>query len=180
MLLLITLLTGCGSTKSNVATPSNGSNINYSDAKDYFKDLDISKEKLQNGEYVYVRAKGNWSALSMKHGNNYIRAALQKSAEDTISLNKQYFAIVKPNIISNTNGIKINTVKDFNNKCLSSNPLGGGDPCDIVDNGLLSNDGSKMIIKVFDSKPSDISVYSAKDVISDIKKNDDYQKDIAN
>lgn len=176
---LALLVSGCGSTNQQSINQSTTTEKDIKDIKKTYKNCKLSEQELQSDSYIYVKAKGNWSALSMQHGNNYIRAAIQKAAEETIALDKKYFAIVKPDKISNMNGININTIEAFNENCLSKNPFGGSDPCDVVDDGILSNNDSKLLIKVFDDKPEELSVYDAKVVLDTIKSNGNYQENIS-
>jgi hypothetical protein len=65
------------------------------------------------GKYLLVLANGDYSTFSMTKRNNHIVAGIQAAAQDTLSTGYKYFAVVKPNELSNTQGSKINTFIEF-------------------------------------------------------------------
>jgi len=178
-------LTGCGSS-NNVSTPlMNGNNLDTKVLKTMYKDLSISDQELKNGQYILVASKGEYSMLSMKKQNNHILSGIQKAAQDTLDTGNKYFSIIKPNKLASLN---ITTLKEYKDNCLSNNPFGGGDACDVSNDNLLrftlvghylEEAGAKMLIKTYKTKPDNIKVLDAQEILDQLKQNKELQKDIA-
>lgn len=107
--------------------------------------------------------------------NNAITYPLQLAAEKTIESEKQYFAIMTPLEISNMAGIKINTAKEYLEKCANNNFLKSqvwlSNPCRVAGGNLNWPAGGKLLIKMYDDKdrPADTATYDAKEVLAYLK-----------
>jgi len=107
--------------------------------------------------------------------NNAITYPLQLAAEKTIESDKQYFSITAPADISNTAGIKINTAKDYIEKCANNNFAKSlaylTNPCKIAGGNLNYPAGGALNIKMYDDKdrPADIASYDAKAILVYLK-----------
>jgi len=123
----------------------------------------------------------------MKKQNNHIISGIQKASMDTLKSGGKYFEVVAPKVLADK---KLSTYEQFSKECLSSNPFGGSDSCEITDSsfflrtsGILGhfndNDAkAKLLIKTYSVKPSNIAVFDAKEVLDTLKKNDELQKDL--
>jgi hypothetical protein len=180
------LFTGCGS-QDKITTPITGTQIKAKEIKAIWEDTNMSNAELQNGKYFLVLANGDYSMLSMVKRNNHIIAGIQAAAQDTLSNGYKYFAVVKPNELSNIKGSKINTFAEFKNECVSSNPFGGSDSCNISNDSWLKattaighffgDSSAHLLIKVYKEKPTDIEVYDADQLIKDIKQDKSFQEE---
>ena len=107
--------------------------------------------------------------------NNAITYPLQLAAEKTIESGKQYFSITAPIEISNTAGIKINTAKDYIEKCANNNFVKSlaylTNPCRIAGGNLNYPAGGKLDIQMYDDKnrPTNITSYDAKAILTYLK-----------
>lgn len=101
--------------------------------------------------------------------------ALQVAADATLSQNKSYFYIVKPDDISNEKGSMMNTAKEYIEKCTPSSGLmlnvggAGLHKC-----GVAYNTKAMLVIKIVDSQTNEIITYNAKDVVDYLKANGIY------
>ncbi len=184
---IVAVLTGCGNSSKVPSPMMIGKNFNAEAVKEMYKDLDIPKEQLQNGDYIFSRSNGEYSMLSMVKQNNKNKSILQKASEDTLSQGKKYFEVIKPNEL---NKLNINTWKEFDEHCLSSNPLGGGDSCDVTSSSwfvrtsglvghLMDNKAdAQMLIKIYNIKPVGKKVFNAQNVLNEMKKTKDMQENI--
>lgn len=95
--------------------------------------------------------------------NETIAYTLQVAADQTLAKGYTYFAIVKPAEISNTDGIMVNTSKEYLDKCATNNVLKGvfvlHNPCKIAVGSLETPKGGVMEIRMYksqDAKRNDI------------------------
>ena len=120
-----------------------------------------------------------------KRSGGAIFESIQKAALDTLKSNKKYFEVIEPKTLADK---QINTYEQFSKECLSSNPFGGSDPCDITDSSffsrtscmlghLMDNDSkAKLLIKVYNEKPSSTNVFDAKEVLEAMKTKKELQE----
>ncbi|MFA6143881.1 MAG: hypothetical protein WCW84_08095 [Sulfurimonas sp.] len=107
--------------------------------------------------------------------NNAITYPLQLAAEKTIEVDKKYFSITDPMEISNLAGIKVNTAKEYLEKCANNtfaqSLLYLTNPCKVAGGNLNFPAGGKLNIKMYDDKdrPSDIASYDAKVILAYLK-----------
>lgn len=107
--------------------------------------------------------------------NSAITYPLQLAAEKTIETEKQYFSITAPTEISNLAGIKINTAKDYIEKCANNGFTKSlvwlTNPCRVAGGDLNYPAGGKLNIKMYDDKdrPTDIASYDAKAILVYLK-----------
>jgi hypothetical protein len=180
----ITLFTGCGASPAP-STPVNAKDIKIEKLKELYPTLAITQEDLDSGNVLFSGASGDYSMLSMVKQNNHIRSGIQKAALDTINSNKKYFEVIEPKTLADK---KLDNYEQFSKECLSENPFGGSDPCDITDSsfflrtsGVLGHfiDNSataKLLIKIYDQKPSNIKVFDAKEVLEAMKAKEELQE----
>lgn len=182
----ITLFTGCGSSQSP-STPANAKDIKVEELKKMYPTLSITQEDLNSGSILFSGASGDYSMLSMVKQNNHIRSGIQKAALDTLKSNKKYFEVIEPKTLADKN---IDTYELFSKECLSENPFGGSDPCDITDSSFflrtsgvlghfMDNDSeAKLLIKTYDQKPSNIKVFDANEVLNTMKEKEELQENL--
>lgn len=107
--------------------------------------------------------------------NNAITYPLQLAAEKTIESDKQYFSITTPIEISNSAGIKINTAKEYIEKCANNTFAQSlawlSNPCKVAGGNLNYPAGGILNIKMYDDKdrPADIASYDAKAILAYLK-----------
>jgi len=107
--------------------------------------------------------------------NNAIIYPLQLAAEKTIESDKQYFSITAPMEISNSAGVKINTAKEYIEKCANNGFAKSlvwlTNPCRIAGGDLNYPAGGILNIKMYDDKdrPADIASYDAKAILVYLK-----------
>ena len=131
-------------------------------------------QNFQENDYL-VQGVSSFSGYGFVHKkyNNQTYALLQAAADLTISLNKRYFAIVAPDAVSNTQGIMINTPKEFIDKCstnIAKVLIFQKDPCYLHPKGI----GTRMVIRVYDKQPKDVLTYDAYEIIKYLKTNKMY------
>lgn len=183
-LALSLILTGCGSQPAP-KTPVNGKTIQLDKLKKTYPDLQITQSDLDKGNILFCGASGDYSMLSMVKQNNHIRSGIQKAALDTLHSGKKYFEVIEPKTLADKH---ISTYEEFTKECLSTNPFGGSDPCDITDSSfflrtsgmlghLMDNDAkAKLLIKVYDTKPAGIKVFDAKEILEAMKNKKELQE----
>jgi len=177
LIAIVGLLSGCGSSVAPT-TPVNAKDIKIEKLKELYPTLKITQKDLDEGNIIFSGASGDYSMLSMVKQNNHLRSGIQKAALDTLTSNKKYFEVIEPKTLADK---QINTYEQFSKECLSDNPFGGSDPCDITDSSffsrtsgmlghLMDNDSkAKLLIKVYDEKPSSPNVFDAKEVLEAMK-----------
>lgn len=107
--------------------------------------------------------------------NNAITYPLQLAAEKTIEADKQYFSIMSPTEISNLAGIKVNTAKEYIEKCANNSFAKSlvwlTNPCKVAGGSLNYPAGGILNIKMYDDKdrPADIASYDAKAILAYLK-----------
>lgn len=180
----ITLFTGCGASKAP-STPVNAKDIKIEKLKELYPTLAITQEDLDSGSILFSGASGDYSMLSMVKQNNHLRSGIQKAALDTLNSDKKYFEVIEPKTLADK---KLDNYEQFSKECLSENPFGGSDPCDITDSsfflrtsGVLGHfiDNSataKLLIKTYNQKPSNIKVFDAKEVLESMKAKEELQE----
>lgn len=180
----IALLSGCGSAPIP-DTPVNAKDIKIEKLKEVYPSLSITQDDLSAGNIIFSGASGDYSMLSMVKQNNHLRSGIQKAALDTLKSNKKYFEVIEPKTLADK---QISTYEEFSKECLSNNPFGGSDPCDITDSSfflrtsgmlghLMDNDAkAKLLIKIYDEKPIDTNVFNAKELLEDMKAKKELQE----
>lgn len=180
----ITLLSGCGASVAPKA-PVNAKDIKIEKLKELYPTLSITQKDLDDGNIVFSGASGDYSMLSMVKQNNHIRSGIQKAALDTLHSNKKYFTVLEPKTLADK---KLTTYEQFSKECLSDNPFGGSDSCDITNSSFffrtsgvlghfMDNDSkAKLLIKVYDEKPSNIAVFEAKKILESMKAKKELQE----
>lgn len=179
------LFTGCGSNEMPIESTNKKLDLNK--LKEQYPDINITQQDIDNGNILFSAASGDYSMMSMKKQNNHIISGIQKASMDTLKSGGKYFEVVAPKVLADK---KLSTYEQFSKECLSSNPFGGSDTCEITDSsfflrtsGILGhlndNDAkAKLLIKTYSVKPSNIAVFDAKEVLDTLKKNDELQKDL--
>ena len=179
------LFTGCGSNEMPIESTNKKLDLNK--LKEQYPDINITQQDIDNGNILFSAASGDYSMMSMKKQNNHIISGIQKASMDTLKSGGKYFEVVAPKVLADK---KLSTDEQFSKECLSSNPFGGSDSCEITDSsfflrtsGILGhfndNDAkAKLLIKTYSVKPSNIAVFDAKEVLDTLKKNDELQKDL--
>lgn len=180
----ITLLSGCGASVAP-KTPVNAKDIKIEKLKELYPTLSITQKDLNDGNIIFSGASGDYSMLSMVKQNNHIRSGIQKAALDTLTSNKRYFTVLEPKTLADK---KLTTYEQFSKECLSDNPFGGSDSCDITNSSFffrtsgvlghfMDNDSeAKLLIKIYNEKPSNIAVFDAKEVLEAMKVKKDLQE----
>ncbi|MDD3466193.1 MAG: hypothetical protein PHE67_03510 [Campylobacterales bacterium] len=94
-----------------------------------------------------------------------LSAVMQIAAEQTLSTGNRYFAIVKPDKVSNTNGSMMNTMKEFIDKCYPSTVSLNLNKCGVayVGNGSL-------LVRMSKNTSDKYLMYDANEVLSELKK----------
>ncbi|MGB5794153.1 hypothetical protein [Poseidonibacter sp.] len=177
-------MSGCGSNSIPVE-PVNAKSLDINKIKKQYPDINITHEEINKGNILYSSANGDYSMLSMIKQNNHNIVGIQKAALDTINTNQKYFEVIMPKTLAEK---KLSTYKQFSEECLSSNPLGGGDPCDITNSSFFSRTSgivghlldnkatANLLIKTYTEKPSNINVFDAKKVLESLKKENSLQE----
>ena len=102
---------------------------------------------------------------------------MQIAAEQTLATGNRYFAIVKPDKVSNTNGSTMNTMKEFIDKCYPAalSTAFSLNKCDVayVGNG-------SALIRMSKTQSEQYTMYDANEVLSELKKQDFYDADKQN
>ena len=102
-----------------------------------------------------------------------LSATMQVAAEQTLATGNRYFAIVKPDQVSNTKGSMMNTMKEFIDKCY---PSVFGTVFTLGKCGMSNMSTGNMVI-VMAKTPSDkVMMYDANEVIGELKKQDFYDQ----
>ena len=179
------LFTGCGSNEMPIESTNKKLDLNK--LKEQYPDINITQQDIDNGNILFSAASGDYSMMSMKKQNNHIISGIQKASMDTLKSGGKYFEVVAPKVLADK---KLSTYEQFSKECLSSNPFGGSDSCEITDSSfflrtsgmlghIMDNDSkAKLLIKTYSVKPSNIAVFDAKEVLDTLKKNDELQKDL--
>jgi hypothetical protein len=180
------LLTGCGSNNIPME-PVNAKTLELNKLKEQYPNINITQQDIDKGNILYSGASGDYSMMSMKKQNNHIISGIQKASMDTLNSKATYFEVVAPKALADK---KLSTYEQFSKECLSSNPFGGSDPCDITNSSfflrtsgiaghLMDNDATaKLLIKIYTEKPSNIAVFDANEVLDSLKKKDELQKNL--
>jgi hypothetical protein len=180
----MTLLSGCG-TAAMPQTPVNAKDMKIEKLKEVYPNLTITQEDLDAGNILFSGASGDYSMLSMTKQNNHLRSGIQKAALDTLQSNKKYFEVIEPKTLAEK---QLSNYEEFSKECLSSNPFGGSDPCDITNSSfflrtsgmlghLMDNDAkAKLLVKIYDKKPNHTKVFDAKAVLEAMKAKDELQE----
>lgn len=136
--------------------------------------------KIQGKNETRIAAYSSFHAFT-KAGiyNNSMHAVMQQAAEHTLASDKKFFAIVSPAPLSNTNGVLINNMDEMVNKCnvgILTLPFTGS-PCRIHNPG---NQGAWAWIRIamFDKEQNDFLVYNANNIISYLKKENQFDTDL--
>ena len=121
-----------------------------------------------------VDALGEYSSFVHVNLNHSIRAALQVSAELTLSKEMNYFAIIEPMSVSNVNGSMINSTKEFLDKCEFA----------MFENAFSSKCNlhtmprrTQLMIKLYKEQPVNVLTFNAQNVLNDLKQLGYYQTD---
>lgn len=178
------LFTGCG---SNEVPMESAKKLDLNKLKEQYPNINITQQDIDNGNVLFSAASGDYSMMSMKKQNNHIIAGIQKASMDTLKSGGKYFEVIAPKILADK---KLSTYEEFSKECLSSNPFGGSDSCEITDSsfflrtsGILGhlndNDAkAKLLVKTYKVKPSNVAVFDAKEILDSLKKSDELQKDL--
>lgn len=184
LVVIIGLMSGCGSSKA-VSTPVNAKSIKIEKLKEVYPELTITQQDLDSNKIFFSGASGDYSMMSMTKQNNHIRSGIQKAALDTLNSGNKYFEVLEPKKLANK---KLSTYEEFSKECLSNNPFGGSDACDITNSSffgrtsgmlghLMDNAAeAKLLIKVYNQKPSGSTVYDAKQLLETMKSKDELQE----
>jgi hypothetical protein len=177
-------LSGCGSAPMP-DTPVNAKDIKIEKLKEVYPNLTITQEDLSAGNILFSGASGDYSMLTMVKQNNHLRSGIQKAALDTLKSNKKYFEVIEPKTLADK---QLSNYEEFSKECLSNNPFGGSDPCDITDSSfflrtsgmlghLMDNDAkAKLLVKIYDEKPTNIKVFDAKELLEAMKAKKELQE----
>ena len=135
-----------------------------------------SSTDVKNPEYVVKIHNGTGTPSWAANEKEAFLNVLQASATAAIRKGFNYFAIIKPDSISNKKGVLINTADELSQKCIPS-------AFKVLDFGGLHKCGTYGTnavwkIQLFHKRPKDILVYSAKDVINYLKSKDFYDEDL--
>jgi hypothetical protein len=107
------------------------------------------------------------------HLNNTIVHPLQIAAEDAIANGFKYFVIMRPDAIANTNGIMINSVAEYAEKCANNNILKSlivlTNPCNIALFDSKYPIAGRLMVHMYKEQPSAFISYDASSVITDLK-----------
>ena len=178
------LFTGCG---SNEVPMESAKKLDLNKLKEQYPNINITQQDIDNGNVLFSAASGDNSMMSIKKQNNHIIAGIQKASMDTLKSGGKYFEVIAPKILADK---KLSTYEQFSKECLSSNPFGGSDSCEITDSsfflrtsGILGhlndNDAkAKLLVKTYKVKPSNVAVFDAKEILDSLKKSDELQKDL--
>lgn len=177
-------LSGCGSAPMP-DTPVNAKDIKIEKLKEVYPNLTITQEDLSAGNILFSGASGDYSMLTMVKQNNHLRSGIQKTALDTLKSNKKYFEVIEPKTLADK---QLSNYEEFSKECLSNNPFGGSDPCDITNSSfflrtsgmlghLMDNDAkAKLLVKIYDEKPTNIKVFDAKELLEAMKAKKELQE----
>lgn len=177
-------LSGCGSAPMP-DTPVNAKDIKIEKLKEVYPNLTITQEDLSAGNILFSGASGDYSMLTMVKQNNHLRSGIQKAALDTLKSNKKYFEVIEPKTLADK---QLSNYEEFSKECLSNNPFGGSDPCDITNSSfflrtsgmlghLMDNDAkAKLLVKIYDEKPTNIKVFDAKELLEAMKAKKELQE----
>lgn len=178
------LFTGCG---SNEVPMESTKKLDLNKLKEQYPDVNITQQEIDNGNILFSGASGDYSMMSMKKQNNHIISGIQKASMDTLKSGGKYFEVIAPKTLADK---KLSSYEQFSKECLSSNPFGGSDPCEITNSsfflrtsGILGhlndNDAkAKLLVKTYSAKPSNVAVFDAKEILDSLKKSDELQKDL--
>ncbi len=178
------LFTGCGSNEVPMVSTKK---LDLNKLKEQYPDVNITQQEIDNGNILFSGASGDYSMMSMKKQNNHIIAGIQKASMDTLKSGGKYFEVIAPKTLADK---KLSSYEQFSKECLSSNPFGGSDPCEITNSsfflrtsGILGhlndNDAkAKLLVKTYSAKPSNVAVFDAKEILDSLKKSDELQKDL--
>ena len=184
LLTAVSLLTGCGSNNIPME-PVNAKTLELSKLKEQYPDINVTQQDIDKGNILYSGASGDYSMMSMKKQNNHIISGIQKASMDTLNSKAKYFVVVAPKTLADK---KLSTYEQFSKECLSNNPFGGSDPCDITNSSFFlrtsgmaghlmdNNATAKLLIKIYTEKPSNVAVFDANEVLDSLKKKDELQK----
>jgi len=181
---IVGLLSGCGSSVAP-ETPVNAKDIKIEKLKELYPSLNITQKDLDEGNILFSGASGDYSMLSMVKQNNHLRSGIQKAALDTLKSGKKYFEVIEPKTLADK---KLTNYEQFSKECLSDNPFGGSDSCDITNSsfflrtsgvlGHFIDNGAKakLLIKTYNEKLSDVSVFDAKEILESMKAKKELQE----
>lgn len=137
----------------------------------------VSKSPMdQTGEAIIAIHNGagkvisGWASRETRAFTN----AIEVAATTTLENGYRYFAIVKPDEISNLKGSLINTAKEVIEKCSPSKLL----QINIYNTGLglhkcgTYNTRAKLVIAMYKTQPEDFTVFDAKEVIKYLEDNE--------
>ncbi len=132
---------------------------------------------VYNPEYIVEIHNGTGSPSWAASEKEAFLNVLQASAITATRKGFDYFAIIKPDSISNKKGVLINTADELSKKCIPS-------AFKVLDFGGLHKCGTYATnavwkIQLFHKRPKDFLVYSAKDVINYLKAKDFYDEDLS-
>ena len=126
------LFTGCGSNEMPIESTNKKLDLNK--LKEQYPDINITQQDIDNGNILFSAASGDYSMMSMKKQNNHIISGIQKASMDTLKSGGKYFEVVAPKVLADK---KLSTYEQFSKECLSSNPFGGSDSCEITDSSFF-------------------------------------------
>ncbi|SFP29761.1 hypothetical protein [Hydrogenimonas thermophila] len=130
----------------------------------------ITIGKLNDAPQILIKVRNGAGAPSWSYNESKaFRNVLESAATVTLQKGYKYFAIVKPNEISNIQGAMINSAEELLKRC---------DPADaafinIAGAGLhkcgVYNTKATLVIALYNKKPVDFTVYDAQQVIDYLK-----------
>lgn len=100
-----------------------------------------------------------------------LSAVMQIAAEQTLATGNRYFAIVKPDQVSNTKGSMMNTMKEFIDKCYPAYVSMNLNKCGVA---YVAN--GNMVIATSKTPSDKVMMYDANEVIGELKKQDFYDQ----
>lgn len=130
------------------------------------------------GRLIIVQGRESWRSPSDGYNKSTRNThVLQNMADATLNEGYTYFAIARPNEISNLNSASMmNTAEEFIEKCTSSAGsvlTMGNEKCGFVGGGM----SKAAAIYAFREQPKTMVVYNAKDVRDYLIKHEKYRDD---
>lgn len=140
------------------------------------KPMAISSGKYKTAPQLLIKVNNGAGVPSWGHNEKIAFAnALESAATATLKRGYRYFAIVKPDVISNINGSILNTAQEILDKCLPSS----ANVLNIGNAGLHKcgtyNTKASLLIALYNSNQTDFTVFDAKKVLDYLKQNDLYE-----
>jgi hypothetical protein len=177
------LLTGCGVRKSYFTQLNPHNNERAMKKCAALRDMNeksCSLDSEDNKMYLLL-GSGNRSDYGFKHArfSNTTYALIQAAALGTLKKAKKYFSIVAPEKLSNTNGVLINTVKEYGDKCAINiaQVLLGTNPCGIFPR-RSNGRGGFIVFTMTNKQSNDYIVWDAQKVLDDLKAMNEYDPSV--